>query len=93
MNSQPAKRSITKQAKYQTLADEDFKKSWNKYSREIVVKTNYPEAFKLKGELKEISKEFDLANSGVKIGKTTHANGTFLYHVFINVNYRIKITS
>ena len=67
-----------------------FAEHWQQYAGEIVPKTPYPTGFTIKGNVEEVSDEFDVANSGIRIGRSIHGENTIAYHVFINIHYSLK---
>lgn len=68
-----------------------FEKKWTEYSKTIVPTLKYPSGYEIlhKG-VEDVSDEFDSDKSAIKIGKSIHGVGTPMYHVFVNIKYRIN---
>ena len=41
-------------------------------------------------KLKDVTKEFEYESTGIKIGKALHGKETYIYHVFVNIDYKIN---
>lgn len=85
------KRDVTTLLYYDTDCSNHkrFEKNWKDYKDDILPKTTFPEPMTLNSRLEEISDQYDLKNSAIKIGKTIHGTGTVMYHIFVNINYKL----
>lgn len=68
----------------------DFQKNWLDYSQTIIPKVKFPKGYELIGDLKEVEKDFEFGISAIKVGVTNHASKTKLYHVFVNIDYKVS---
>jgi hypothetical protein len=76
---------------YTGLGKGTFDRDWEEYSQRIVPNINYPSEMNLTSAFDDVSKEFGCKFSAVKVGKSRHGVGTAIYHLFINVNYEVKV--
>lgn len=68
----------------------DFEQKWNAYLNETTSKINYPTDFEIDiSRTKDVTDEFDYKNSAIKIGVTTHGTNTNIYHLMVNLNYKV----
>lgn len=66
-----------------------FHHYWNDYKNQLGGYIDFPEGYEvLNNGPEDISSEF--GNDCIKAGKTIHENGTSLYHIFININYKVN---
>ncbi|MCD4747592.1 MAG: hypothetical protein K8R58_14955 [Bacteroidales bacterium] len=69
----------------------DFKKKWGEYSTSIIPNLKYPSGFEMTDKsIVGLSANYGFDGSSVKIGSSEHGEGTNLYHVFVNLDYRIS---
>jgi hypothetical protein len=69
---------------------ESFNKTWKKYTEEIIPKLNYPNGFDFQSkQVLDMSEVFNQTKSAVKVGRSEHGEGSYLYHVFVNLNYQV----
>lgn len=66
-----------------------FDDHWSNYPTDILSKCQFPDGYELTGTYQDVSADFKVKGSAIKIGKTTHASGSVIYHMFIQVNYNI----
>ncbi|TWI77962.1 hypothetical protein IQ13_4204 [Lacibacter cauensis] len=66
-----------------------FQKHWQHYVEKILPSTSFPLGHEIKGSAKDVCKDFGFENSAIKICSSEHQSGTLLYHVFINLNYKL----
>ena len=66
----------------------DFKNNWEKYIRTIIPNANFPTEFAFKS-VEDVTTQFGYKNSAIKIGKSLHEEEIVLYHIFVNINYKI----
>ena len=67
-----------------------FEKKWNTYLNNSVAKVKYPVGFAIEtNQTKDVTAEFDYKNSAIKIGVTTHGTNTNIYHLMVNLNYKV----
>jgi len=67
----------------------NFSSHWNDYKTNIVSAIQYPQGFPLTGTVTEINEPF--TNHSVQAIKTKHGNETEVFHLGINLNYKIDI--
>jgi hypothetical protein len=65
-----------------------FDHNWKRYMNDILPSTKFPEHMQIESGLDDVSAEYNLHKSSIKIGKTVHGTGTILYHIFVNINYK-----
>lgn len=66
-----------------------FNYYWNDYRNQLEGYIDFPKGYEVvNNDIKDISTEF--GNDCVKAGKTIHKNGASLYHIFININYKVN---
>ena len=66
----------------------ESKENWKQYITKIVPNTDFPEGYKYKG-CGDVTAEFGYQNSAIRIALSTHENNNSIYHVFVNINYRV----
>lgn len=67
-----------------------FQQKWEEYSKTIVPNLNFPSGYEISSnEVKDLSKEFGYDKSAIKIGRSIHGTDTPMYHVFVNIKYKI----
>lgn len=64
-----------------------FDENWAKYYDDIT-KIKYPTDYEFE-KIEDITDDFNATLSAIKIAKTIHKSGTVIYHIFININYKI----
>ncbi|MGV7106929.1 hypothetical protein [Flavobacterium sp. U410] len=64
-----------------------FDQNWGDYKKNIVPKTKYPSGFEFESII-EVTNDYKMKLSAVKIAKSNHKSGTILHHIFININYK-----
>jgi hypothetical protein len=68
----------------------NFERKWNTYLNDTISKIEFPSGFEINvAETKDVTDEFDYKNSAIKIGVTTHGTNTNIYHLMINLNYKV----
>lgn len=67
----------------------DFDTNWNDYIQNILSATPFPAGYEIVGPIDGVTDDFDCTNSGIKVGKSLHGSKTVIYHVFVNINYRV----
>jgi len=68
---------------------ESFVKGWESYIQVVEDFIEFPILYPLVGKVTELKK--DVLNGPIRIGKSLHGGNTELYHIFINVNYKLPI--
>ncbi len=69
----------------------NFDSSWNRYKEDILPSLSYPPEFGLKkSKWKELTKKFGYKSSAIRVGSTIHGKGTKIFHIMVNLNYRVK---
>lgn len=67
-----------------------FESKWKEYSEKIVPKLKYPTGYEISSlQVDDLSKEFGYDKSAIKIGCSMHGLDVPMYHVFVNINYKI----
>lgn len=67
-----------------------FESKWKEYSENIVPKLKYPTGYEISSQqVDDLSKEFGYDKSAIKIGRSVHRLDVPMYHVFVNINYKI----
>lgn len=70
---------------YFTGKRERFEASWKTYKKDITTRVQYPPDFPLvEGQVIELD-----GNNAIKVARGVHGTGAILYHVFINIHYKI----
>lgn len=69
-----------------------FQNHWNQYTEKIVPSTSFPPGYSIIEPVKDVSKEFGFDKSAIKICSSEHESGTILYHIFLNINYKLPVT-
>lgn len=69
-----------------------FESNWKKYSDEILPSTTYPTGFEITGAVTEISNKLGYSKSAIKVCMSEHGSGTILYHIFVNLHYRVTVS-
>ncbi|MEG1312780.1 MAG: hypothetical protein RSD40_00530 [Bacilli bacterium] len=66
-----------------------FEKNWKNYKDNIVTVVKYPEGFEINGLVKDKSEDFGVSNSGIRVAMSKNGDGTFMYHIFVHINYAL----
>jgi len=71
------------------LNDHDlFEQRWKKYYSKTLKEIKYPQGFELDGQaIIDNTNDFNYPNTAIKICKSSHKNGTLIYHIMLNVSY------
>lgn len=64
-----------------------FDQNWGDYKKNIVPKTKYPTGFEFESII-DVTNDYKMKLSAVKIANSIHKSGTILHHIFININYK-----
>ena len=69
----------------------DYQKDWKKYYQTTLTSISYPKGYEINSnKVKDISKVFGYDNSGIRVGMATLESGSIIYHLFVNINYKIN---
>ncbi|WDO12380.1 hypothetical protein MH928_13735 [Flavobacterium sp. WW92] len=68
----------------------NYKKAWKSYKSVVDDFIEFPNGYAIVGRFVEEINGYG-ANDSLKIGQTVHENGTILYHIFININYKLEL--
>lgn len=69
----------------------NFDSSWKKYKEDVLPNLSYPSGFGIKkSKWKELTKKFGYQSSAIKVGCSNHEKGTKIFHIMVNLNYRVK---
>ncbi len=67
-----------------------FEKKWDKYLNETLNKVVYPKDFGIKPvKTKDLTSDYNYVASGIKVGATFHGTETTIYHIMVNLNYKV----
>lgn len=71
--------------------ENDFEKNSTHYAEKIIPIADYPAGFEFNEAInvKEVSRDFGIEKSAIKVFTSVHGTGTTLYHLFVNINYKI----
>lgn len=76
---------------YDKRLHKNFDSNWDKYKNKVLPNLSYPAEFDLKkSKWKELTKKFEYDSTGIKIGASKHGKGTKIFHIMVNLNYRVK---
>lgn len=67
-----------------------FESNWKRYSEGILPKTDFPIGMEITSPFEDISSVYDCEHSAVKVGKTAHGTDTSIYHIFVNIDYKLN---
>lgn len=74
---------------YDLNGPEKATKNWNNYLKSVLPSTDFPKGYEyIQNE--DLSNDFGLLNSAIKIARSRHKKDLSLYHVFVNINYNTK---
>lgn len=69
----------------------EFEKEWKKYSSKTVAQVDYPEGYSMVGTaLTDLTDDYGFTRRGIRIGKADLESGTSLFHIFVNIDYKIS---
>ncbi len=69
----------------------NFDSSWKRYKEDVLPDLSYPVNFDLKKDKwKELTKSFGYNSTGIKVGSSKHGKSTRIFHVMVNLNYRVQ---
>lgn len=67
-----------------------FDKRWNKYRDETLGSLKYPKGLNLiKNSVEDISEELGFKNNAVKIAVSLHGKDAQLFHIMVNIGYKV----
>lgn len=66
-----------------------FENNWVAYQKSILPSIKLPKDYTLKGDLLDVCKNFNSENSAIKVGISQHESETVIYHIFVNLNYKV----
>ncbi|MGO2293853.1 MAG: hypothetical protein ACTH5N_00230 [Psychroflexus halocasei] len=76
---------------YDKRQHKNFDSSWKKYKENVLPNLSYQSGFGLKkSKWKELTKRFDYQSSAIKVGSSNHGKGKKIFHIMVNLNYRVK---
>ena len=64
-----------------------FEMNWEDYKKNIVSKVNYPTGFEF-DKISDVTSDYKMKLSAIKIANSNHKSGTIIHHIFININYK-----
>ncbi|WP_109830112.1 hypothetical protein [Reichenbachiella versicolor] len=68
-----------------------FNTKWKNYCEKTVPNCNFPKGFELKDKkVEDVCDEFNVVESAIKVGKARHGKNTILYHIMLNMNYKVN---
>ena len=65
------------------------RRHWNTYLERVLPETDFPPAYKYISQ-EEVSEEFDLNNSAIRVARSLHRDDVVLYHIFVNIDYEVN---
>ncbi|MBA4319247.1 MAG: hypothetical protein C0412_12670, partial [Flavobacterium sp.] len=65
-----------------------FTKNWDDYIKNIVPQVIYPIDYEYVN-IEDVTNDYKIKLSGIKVANSTHKSGTVIHHIFININYKI----
>jgi hypothetical protein len=66
-----------------------FEGNWKSYLTKILPTVSFPAGMELVGSPVEVTHDFGCEESAIKIAKSNHGSGTVIYHLFINILYKL----
>jgi hypothetical protein len=73
---------------YDLKPSTSFKKRWEYYKTNMLKKLTYPIGYELENnDILDMTNDFGHTSSAIRICRTTHNNGTEIYHIMLNVDY------
>ncbi|RSC93505.1 hypothetical protein [Tenacibaculum singaporense] len=67
-----------------------FSNKWKKYFNETLSKLNYPKGFEIDTTAnKDLTDELNYKESAIKIGMTKHGKNSSIYHIMVNLKYKV----
>lgn len=73
---------------YDLEASTKFKNRWKHYKTKILENITYPSGYELSNDaIWDMTDEFSVTNSAIKVCRSTHKSGTEIYHIMLNVDY------
>lgn len=76
---------------YDKRVFQNFDANWNKYKNDVLPNLSYPTEFIIiKSKWKELTKKFGYKSSAIRVGSSNHGKGTKIFHIMVNLNYRVK---
>ncbi|MBB6107681.1 hypothetical protein HDF23_000411 [Mucilaginibacter lappiensis] len=88
-NYDPARKIYFMATYYQGDA-ENFNAAWSSYKDVVQNFIEFPADYELKDKLKEI--DHVKTNASLKLATSEHGTETILYHIFVNINYKLELT-
>lgn len=76
---------------YDLKPSDTFKNRWKYYTSKTLKELKYPSGYEIdKKSIWDATSHFNVSNSAIKICRSTHKSGTYIYHIMLNVNYFIN---
>lgn len=69
----------------------DFEGNWQTYQDAILPACDFPDGYEPVGKFEDVTIEFKMVHSAIKIGKTRLKSGSVIYHIFIKINYSVAL--
>lgn len=67
----------------------DFQANWEHYKNKILPKCKFVKGHEPVGLFTDVSADYKVQNSAIKVGKTVLKSGGLIIHVFVNINYHL----
>jgi hypothetical protein len=64
-------------------------KNWKSYITQVVPNTKFPDEYVFIS-CNDVTSDFNYQNSAIKILKSIHKNDVILYHIYVNINYKVS---
>ena len=65
----------------------DFGKNWQEYQDKIVPACTFPDDYKPVDKIEDVTAEYKMQHSAIKVGRLPLQSGGVMYHLFIHINY------
>nr|WP_295933446.1 hypothetical protein [uncultured Dyadobacter sp.] len=69
----------------------NFLNNWTNYINTIIRNAHFDSTYALIPPAKDVTSDFGIENSAIKVGKSNHQSGTEIFHIFVNINYQIPL--
>lgn len=71
----------------------DFDKNFADYMNNIIPKTNFNPVYELIPPVNDVTADFGMKNSAIKVVRSMHKTDVIIFHIFININYALQQTA
>lgn len=67
-----------------------FEGNWKEYLEEVLPNTTFSTGKEITGDIVDVTADYGCEASAIKVARSVHASNTVLYHVFINIHYKLE---